>query len=77
MTLFLSDRDAAPVAPWLISTLLLLCLPASASAQVIDDFEAGIFGLVHNTLDFSAQTSLPPIHCIAPVREVAIHVNEA
>ncbi len=75
MTLFQNYRDPAFAAPWLISVLLLLCIPSFAAAQVLDDFESGNFNLGGSIFDSSIQTSLPAIHCIASDRTVVMHIN--
>lgn len=75
MTLFQNYRDPALAAPWLISVLLLLCLPGFVAAQVLDDFESGNFNLGGLIFDSSIQTSLPAIHCISSDRLVEMHIN--
>jgi len=75
MTLFQNYRDPAFAAPWLISVLLLLCLPGFVAAQVLDDFESGNFNLGGSIFDSSIQTSLPAIHCISSDRLVEMHIN--
>ena len=75
MTIFQKDRSTAYVVPWLISVLMILCLPNSVTAQVFDDFETGGFNLVDPILDSDIQVGLPPIHCISTERSVVMHVN--
>ena len=75
MTSIQHFRDATLAAPWLTSVILLLCLPSFVSAQVLDDFESGIFSLGGTNFDSSIQGPLLPIHCIASDRYVEMHIN--
>jgi hypothetical protein len=74
MNIVHSNRYMLYVVPWLISVLLILCLPSSTTAQVFDDFETGGFNL-HPLLDHDTQVGLPPIHCISTERSVVMQIN--
>ncbi len=75
MTLVHSDRVATLAVPWLISVLLVPCFLSTTAAQVIDDFESGAFNFGGTIFDGGDQFPLPPIHCIASTRTVAMHIN--